>query len=74
MQTTLSPHNQQPYVTRQYPNKDQIDDILNKSAAGQKEWAKVPLKERIATGRKFIVRFYQILKKYRTDLCDLGVL
>jgi acyl-CoA reductase-like NAD-dependent aldehyde dehydrogenase len=59
MQTTLSPHNQQPYVTRQYPSKDQTDDVLKKSAAAQKEWAKVPLKERIAIGRKFMVCFLQ---------------
>ena len=55
-QTTISPHNQQAYVTRQYPSSTELDAQIDKAAAAQKAWARVPLKQRIEIGRRFMVR------------------
>lgn len=54
-QSTISPHSQQIYVVRAYPSKEDVEQTIAKSAAAQKAWSKVPLKDRIAIGRKFIV-------------------
>jgi len=56
-QTTISPHNQKPYITRQYPSTADLDSSIEKAAVAQKAWAKVSLKERLAIGQKFIVGF-----------------
>lgn len=56
IQTTITPHSQQPYVRRTYPTQDELDGIINRAVEAQKNWAQVPLAERIAVGRKFIVR------------------
>jgi acyl-CoA reductase-like NAD-dependent aldehyde dehydrogenase len=55
-QTTLSPHTQQPLVTRTYPSPAELDAAIAAAADAQKAWARVPLEERIAVGRRFIVR------------------
>ena len=55
IQTTISPHSQKPLVSRTYPSQQELDQIIQKSADAQKQWAKVPLKERIQIGYKFIV-------------------
>ena len=55
-QTTITPHNQQPLVTRTYPSEAELDAAIRSAADAQKSWAKVPLEERIAIGRRFIVR------------------
>jgi len=55
-QTTISPHNQAPYVTRQYPSVDELDKALDRAARAQKAWARVPVPERIAIGHRFVVR------------------
>lgn len=55
VQTTISPHTQKPFVSRDYPSVQAVDEAIVKSKAAQKEWAKVPLKERIEIGRRFIV-------------------
>ena len=54
-QTTITPHTQKPLVTRTYPTDEELDDIIQIAANAQKNWAKVPLAERIAIGHKFIV-------------------
>ncbi|KAG6882936.1 hypothetical protein C0993_008582, partial [Termitomyces sp. T159_Od127] len=54
VQTTITPHNQQPYVQRTYPTHDELDGIISNAVKAQKKWAHVPLTERIAVGRKFI--------------------
>lgn len=54
-QTTITPHTQGPLVTRHYPSESALDEVIQKSAIAQKAWSKVPLKERIAIGYKFIV-------------------
>ncbi|KAM6492495.1 NAD-aldehyde dehydrogenase [Amanita muscaria] len=53
-QTTISPHNQQPLITRTYPSNEQIDAAINDASAAQKLWSRIPLDERIAIGRKFM--------------------
>jgi hypothetical protein len=55
-QTTISPHDLSPLVTRVYPSSDEVDAAIVRAAGAQKVWAKVPLDERIAIGYKFIVR------------------
>jgi len=54
-QTTIIPHSQKPFVTRTYPSEPELDALLQKSAQAQKAWGRVPLAERIAVGRKFMV-------------------
>ncbi|KIL62232.1 hypothetical protein M378DRAFT_193228 [Amanita muscaria Koide BX008] len=53
-QTTISPHNQQPLITRTYPSNEQIDAAIKDASAAQKLWSRIPLDERIAIGRKFM--------------------
>lgn len=55
IQTTLSPHSQQPYVTRTYPTESELDGKIARAVEAQKSWKQVPLEERIAIGRKFMV-------------------
>lgn len=55
-QTTLTPHNQQPLVTKTYPSEGELEQIIQKAAAAQEKWARVPLQQRIAIGRAFMVR------------------
>jgi acyl-CoA reductase-like NAD-dependent aldehyde dehydrogenase len=54
-QTTISPHSQQPYVTRTYPSQPEVDAMIQKSAKAQKAWGLVPVQVRVAIGRKFMV-------------------
>ncbi|TFY51931.1 hypothetical protein EVJ58_g10302 [Rhodofomes roseus] len=56
-QTTISPHNQQPLVTRTYPSEAELNDVIEHSEAAQKQWARVPLKERITIAAKFMDEF-----------------
>jgi len=56
-QTTVIPHTQEPYVTRTYPSLNELSAVIEASATVQKEWAKVPLTERIAIGRRFAEEF-----------------
>lgn len=59
-QTTIIPHSQKPYVTRTYPSVDDIDKIVQSAVVAQKAWTAIPLQDRIAIARKFIVRIPQI--------------
>ena len=54
-QTTITPHNQQPLVTRTYPSEEELDGVIARATLAQKAWARVPLKDRIAIGTKFLV-------------------
>ncbi len=60
MQTTIIPHSQQPLVTRTYPSEQELDGFITIASKAQKTWSKVPLKERIAIGYKFIVCCFNI--------------
>jgi acyl-CoA reductase-like NAD-dependent aldehyde dehydrogenase len=55
IQTTITPHSQQPYIQRTYPSEAELDAHIARAAEAQKSWSKVPLEERIAIGRKFMV-------------------
>jgi acyl-CoA reductase-like NAD-dependent aldehyde dehydrogenase len=63
-QTTIIPHTQAAYVTRIYPSPDELGAAIEASAKAQKEWAKVPLTERIGVGRRFMEEF----EKMRNDI------
>ena len=54
-QTTITPHNQQPLVTRTYPSPQELENVILSSADAQKQWAKVPLSDRITIANKFVV-------------------
>ncbi|KAI0740436.1 succinate semialdehyde dehydrogenase [Earliella scabrosa] len=56
-QTTLIPHNQQPLVIRTYPSETQLSKSIERAAAAQEKWARVPLQQRIAVGRQFMEEF-----------------
>ncbi len=55
VQTTISPHNQQPLVSRTYPGESDLDAIINKAHAAQKSWSKFSVKDRVTIGRRFMV-------------------
>jgi hypothetical protein len=52
-QTTISPHNQTPYVTRQLTTE--VDAVVSKARAAQKSWRKVQIEQRIGIGLRFVV-------------------
>jgi len=55
LQTTISPHNQQPLVSRSYPAQNELDLLITKAREAQKAWRNLPLKERVAIGYRFMV-------------------
>jgi acyl-CoA reductase-like NAD-dependent aldehyde dehydrogenase len=54
-QITIIPHSQQPLVTRNYPSESELDATIARASQAQQTWSRVPLKERIAIGVKFMV-------------------
>ena len=60
LQTTIIPHSQKPLVTRKYPTEPELDAVIQRSSKAQKEWAKVPIQERVAIGRKFMVSYHRM--------------
>jgi delta 1-pyrroline-5-carboxylate dehydrogenase len=56
-QTTITPHNQQQLVTRTYPSELDLDIAIRRSSVAQKAWARIPLKDRLAIGTKFVVSY-----------------
>jgi len=54
-QTTITPHNQEPYVIRTYPNESELDLKLQNAAIAQAAWRRRTLKERIEIGHEFVV-------------------
>ena len=54
-QTTITPHSQQPLVTRTYPSPQELEEVILSSVDAQKQWVKVPLSDRIAIANKFVV-------------------
>ncbi|KAJ3739282.1 succinate semialdehyde dehydrogenase [Lentinula detonsa] len=67
-QTTITPHNQQPLVTRDYPTEAELDATIAGGFEAQKAWAKVPLEERIRIGWKFIDEFKSLAQSTEPDL------
>jgi hypothetical protein len=56
-QTTITPHNQQSFVTRTYPSQLELDTNIRRSSLAQNAWARVPLKDRLVIGTKFVVSY-----------------
>ncbi|KLO11966.1 ALDH-like protein [Schizopora paradoxa] len=67
-QTTISPHNQKPFVTREYPSTGELDAILQAAAKAQASWRNVPLRERIAIGHNFINEFNKMADEIPMEL------
>jgi len=53
-QTTIIPHSQEPFITRQYPSEDKLDAIIAAAAEAQSSWSKTALAERIAICNRFL--------------------
>lgn len=54
IQQTISPVNGSVYVERELASGAQIDAVLDRAVAAQREWRAVPLAERIAVVTKFV--------------------
>ncbi|KAJ3819989.1 succinate semialdehyde dehydrogenase [Lentinula raphanica] len=67
-QTTITPHSQQPYITRTYPSLSQVEATIIQASEAQKSWAKVGLDERIKIGWKFIDEFQAL-----SETTELGL-
>lgn len=52
-QTTITPHDQSPYVTHELTTD--VDTVVNVAVEAQKAWKKVQVEQRIAIGLRFIV-------------------
>ncbi|KAF9221037.1 succinate semialdehyde dehydrogenase [Gyrodon lividus] len=61
-QTTITPHNQEPYVSRTYPNESELDATIQNAALAQADWKKQTLKERIEIGHKFIQTVFKTMR------------
>ncbi|KXN81701.1 Succinate-semialdehyde dehydrogenase [NADP(+)] [Leucoagaricus sp. SymC.cos] len=68
VQTTISPHNQQPLVSRTYPGHNDLDIIINKAHAAQKQWSKVSVPDRVAIGRRFMEEFKKMSDEIPLEL------
>ncbi|KAF7973825.1 hypothetical protein HWV62_14214 [Athelia sp. TMB] len=67
-QTTITPHSQQPFITKTYPSEPALDGIIQKAATAQKAWARVPVHERVAIGRKFMDEFKKMSDEIPMEL------
>ena len=47
-----------PLVTRTYPSTEELEKVILSSAVAQKQWANVPLSDRITIANQFVVRFW----------------
>ncbi|KAL1744271.1 Aldehyde/histidinol dehydrogenase [Schizophyllum fasciatum] len=56
-QTTISPVDQQPVCTREYPAPDALRTALDAAALAAQRWANTPLPARIAAADRFIAAF-----------------
>jgi hypothetical protein len=55
IQTTITPHNQTPFVTRTYPSENELDHLIANAVTAQKAWSAVSVEDRVTIGRKFMV-------------------
>ncbi|WWD20150.1 hypothetical protein CI109_104626 [Kwoniella shandongensis] len=60
IQTTISPFTQKPICTRPLLSESELDSVIAQSVKAHKSWKKVPLEERIAIARKWLVEFEKI--------------
>ncbi|KAG7092052.1 hypothetical protein E1B28_008433 [Marasmius oreades] len=68
IQTTITPHNQQPYIEITYPTEVELDTSLHNAHTAQVAWAKVPIEERLAIGRKFMEEFRSMSEQLPLEL------
>jgi acyl-CoA reductase-like NAD-dependent aldehyde dehydrogenase len=57
LQTTISPVDQTPILTRPLLTEEQLESVILDSLKAQKSWKKVPLEERIAIAEKWMAEF-----------------
>jgi acyl-CoA reductase-like NAD-dependent aldehyde dehydrogenase len=55
IQTTISPIDQQPVLTRPLLTDDQLDHVVAESVRAYKGWRKVSLDDRLAIAEKWMV-------------------
>jgi acyl-CoA reductase-like NAD-dependent aldehyde dehydrogenase len=55
IQTTITPHNQNPFVTRTYPSENELDKLIANAVIAQKAWSAVSVEDRVTVGKKFMV-------------------
>ncbi|KAI0307926.1 succinate semialdehyde dehydrogenase [Multifurca ochricompacta] len=67
-QITISPHNQKPLVTRIYPSQSQLDDVVKRSSVAQSAWARIPLKDRLTIGTRFVEEFQKMCDEIPLEL------
>jgi len=67
-QTTITPHNQQSFVTRTYPSQLELDTNIRRSSLAQNAWARVPLKDRLAICTKFVDEFQKMSDEIPLEL------
>lgn len=58
IQTTISPIDQQPVLTRPLLTDDQLDHVIGESVRAYKAWRKVSLDDRLKIAEKWMVRRY----------------
>ena len=56
IQTTISPIDQQPVLTRPLLTNDQLDHVIGESVRAYKAWRKVSLDDRLQIAEKWMVR------------------
>ncbi|EKM75670.1 hypothetical protein AGABI1DRAFT_116267 [Agaricus bisporus var. burnettii JB137-S8] len=64
VQVTVTPHTQQPLVSRTYPVQEDLDAAILKAHTAQKSWSSISVKDRVAIGRRFMDEF----KKMSDDI------
>ena len=55
IQTTITPHNQKPFVTRTFPSENELDNLIANAVIAQKAWSAVSVEDRVTIGKKFMV-------------------
>lgn len=71
IQTTITPHNQTPFVTRTYPSEDELDKFIAKAVAAQKAWSAVSVEDRVNIGKKFMVSTDKTCTLLRSAFSDI---
>ncbi|KAG8901408.1 hypothetical protein FRB99_005319, partial [Tulasnella sp. 403] len=67
-QETISPHNQEVFVTRQYPSPQELDVAVERSAQAQTLWQQTSLDERIQIAERFMDEFSKLSDRIVTEL------
>ncbi|CCA68277.1 related to aldehyde dehydrogenase [Serendipita indica DSM 11827] len=72
-QTTIIPHSQKPFVTREYPSEDELNAIIAAAADAQNSWSKtaLPLSQTPGELRGFVDRANYLLSIAESCLQDI---